>query len=148
MRAFGSLRMRVAAGGIAACLVLAACSSSAGSPDRTGSAAAQAGGGAAATDYTLASLENKVDLTQCDKPTRTIKHDLGSTTVTGSPTRVAVLELSFADALANIGIMPVGIADDNKPKRLKGFDDGITGYTGLGLRSAPNLQSSARSSPT
>ena len=31
-----------------------------------------------------------------------------------TPSRVVVLEYSFVDALAQVGVSPVGVADDNK----------------------------------
>jgi iron complex transport system substrate-binding protein len=87
----------------------------------------------------LDTLKKQVDVSQCDQPTRTIKHDLGTTTIKGKPARVVALEFSFADALAASGVSPVGIADDNKPARIEALKQGITGYKTVGLRSAPNL---------
>lgn len=48
----------------------------------------------------------------------TIKHDLGKTKVAKNPKRVVVLELGFIDTLLDLGIKPVGVADDNKAKQL------------------------------
>ncbi|MGV9347395.1 ABC transporter substrate-binding protein [Streptomyces spiralis] len=77
----------------------------------------------------------------CGKNSRTIKHDLGTTTVTGKPRRVVALEFSFVDALVNAGVKPVGIADDGKPERiLKPLRDAVGHYTSVGLRQSPNLQ--------
>lgn len=90
-------------------------------------------------DVTLDTLKKQVDLSQCDSDSRTIKHDLGSTTVKGKPSRVVVLEYSFADATASAGIKPVGIADDKKPKRIEGLKQGITDYKSVGLRASPSL---------
>lgn len=42
-----------------------------------------------------------------------ITHELGVTTVPDQPQRIVVLEFSFVDSLAAIGVKPVGIADDN-----------------------------------
>ena len=91
------------------------------------------------TDVTLDSIRKQANLTQCDSADRTIKHDLGSTTIKGKPTRVVTLEISFADAVAAAGLQPVGAADDNKPARIKGLDQDISGYKPVGLRSAPSL---------
>lgn len=78
---------------------------------------------------------------QCGKQTRTIEHDLGTTTVTGTPSRIAVLEFSFVDAVVNLGMKPVGIADDDDPDRIIPALRGKVGdYTPLGLRASPNLQ--------
>ena len=91
------------------------------------------------SDVTLDALKKQANLTQCDSDPRTIKHDLGSTTIKGKPTKVVALELSFADAIAAAGLQPAGVADDNKPARITGLDQGITGYKPVGLRSAPSL---------
>lgn len=54
------------------------------------------------------SEENKVAVT----------HDLGKTNVPEHPKRVVVLELGFIDTLLDLGITPIGVADDNKAKQL------------------------------
>lgn len=100
---------------------------------------AKAAIGTSASDVTLDTLKKQVDLSQCDSDSRTVKHDLGTTTVKGKPSRVVALEYSFADALAAAGVKPVGIADDNKPKRIEGLNQNITGYKSVGLRASPNL---------
>ena len=125
----------------AALLALSACGSAG---DSSGSNNGKLGANAPAigtstADVTLDSLKKQVDLSQCDSDSRTIKHDLGTTTIKGKPAKVVALEISFADALAAAGIKPAGIADDNKPDRIKGLQQGISGYTPVGLRSAPNL---------
>ncbi|TDV49964.1 ABC transporter substrate-binding protein [Actinophytocola oryzae] len=111
---------------------LAGCGSAggatAGGPQTSGSAAAKDVGADANTE-------------QCGKTSRTIKHDLGTTTVRGTPSRVVVLEFSFVDAVVNLGVKPVGIADDNDPDRLiPALKDKVGKYTPLGLRASPNLQ--------
>lgn len=80
-------------------------------------------------------------MSQCGKQTRVIKHERGTTTVTGTPKRVVVLEFSFVDAAVNSGISPVGIADDDDPTRLlPSLRDKVGHYTSVGLRATPNLQ--------
>ena len=82
-----------------------------------------------------------MNLDQCGKETRTIKHDLGTTTITGNPIRVVALEGSVVDALIWAGIKPVGIADDNNKKILLPQLLDLAGdYTSVGLRATPNLQ--------
>jgi ferric citrate transport system substrate-binding protein len=77
----------------------------------------------------------------CGQNTRTIKHELGSTTITGTPQRVVVLEFSFADALVAVNEKPVGVADDNDPGRIiPQIRSKISGYTSVGLRQSPSLQ--------
>lgn len=73
--------------------------------------------------------------------TRTIKHDLGETVIQGTPEKVVVLELGFIDALLDVGMKPIGVADDNKPSLI--LDDALTqieGYTSVGMRSQPSLE--------
>src|SRR3712207_1342391 len=83
-------------------LTMSACGSagdSSGSNDgKLGNAKAAIGTNTA--DVTLDTLKKQVDLSQCDSDSRTIKHDLGATTIKGKPSRVVVLEYSFADAVA------------------------------------------------
>lgn len=82
-----------------------------------------------------------VNADQCGKQKRTIEHDLGSTTISGTPSRVAVLEFSFIDAVVNLGMSPAGIADDDDPDRIiPALRDKVGEYTPLGLRDSPNLQ--------
>lgn len=73
---------------------------------------------------------------------RTIKHELGETEVKGTPERVVVLEFSFVDAVASLGVKPVGVADDgNKSRILKTLADKVGDYTSVGTRKQPNLES-------
>ena len=39
-------------------------------------------------------------------------------TLDKTPSRVVALEYSFVDALAQVGVSPVGVADDNKIDRI------------------------------
>ncbi|HEY3922319.1 MAG TPA: Fe(3+) dicitrate ABC transporter substrate-binding protein [Gaiellaceae bacterium] len=80
--------------------------------------------------------------------TRTVNGTLGSVTLHGTPTRVVALEFSFVDDLVQVGVKPVGVADDNNsseiiaPVRAK-----LGQYTSVGLRSAPNLETIASLHP-
>jgi ABC-type Fe3+-citrate transport system substrate-binding protein len=125
----------------AALLALSACGSAG---DSSGSNNGKLGNAKAAigtntSDVTLDTLKKQVDLSQCTSDSRTIKHDVGTTTIKGKPARVVALEYSFADAVAAAGLKPVGIADDNKPKRIEGLKQNITGYKSVGLRASPSL---------
>jgi ABC-type Fe3+-citrate transport system substrate-binding protein len=78
---------------------------------------------------------------QCGKDKREIKHELGTTTITGTPKRVVVLEFSFVDAVVNSGVTPIGIADDDDPGRLlPSLREKVGDYHSVGLRETPNLQ--------
>ncbi|MFD1737866.1 Fe(3+) dicitrate ABC transporter substrate-binding protein [Bacillus salitolerans] len=73
--------------------------------------------------------------------TRVITHEMGETEITGTPTRVVVLEFSFVDALASLGITPVGIADDGDSERIIGpIAEQIGEYTSVGARKEPSLE--------
>jgi iron complex transport system substrate-binding protein len=79
---------------------------------------------------------------------RTVNGTLGSVTLHGTPTRVVALEFSFVDDLAAVGVKPVGVADDNDPTRLiPPVRDKVTGYTSVGLRQTPNLETIASLHP-
>jgi iron complex transport system substrate-binding protein len=71
-----------------------------------------------------------------------ITHDLGTTTVPDVPQRIVVLEFSFVDALAAVGVVPVGIADDNHPDRLMPVYGGVIGedWVSVGSRYETNLE--------
>ena len=48
----------------------------------------------------------------------TVKDAKGEFTLDKTPSRVVALEYSFVDALAQVGVSPVGVADDNKVDRI------------------------------
>ncbi len=83
----------------------------------------------------------------CGQETRVITHDLGETTIEGQPERVVALEFSFVDALAAIGVSPVGIADDDKERVIPEVRERIADWTGVGLRQSPSLQAIAALDP-
>ncbi len=115
-------------------LSLAACGS--GSDNASKGQAVHANHGAA-----VQGVNPALNLDQCGKDVRTIKHEVGTTKITGTPKRVVVLELSYVDAAVNSGINPIGIADDDDPSRiLPALRDKVGKYTSVGLRATPNLQ--------
>lgn len=71
-----------------------------------------------------------------------ITHDLGTTAVPDAPKRIVVLEYSFVDTLAAVGVAPVGIADDDKRDSVvPAYTDVIgTDWTSVGLRREPSLE--------
>ena len=108
-----------------------------------GSASSPATGAAPNADRAAAAegVSSDVNLDQCGKPTRTVKHDLGTTTITGSPSKVVALEYSFVDALVAVGMSPVGVADDGQPERIiPALRDKVGEYKSVGLRATPNIQ--------
>lgn len=72
---------------------------------------------------------------------RVIKHELGETELTGKPQRIVVMDFSFADALATMGIQPVGISDDSDASLIiPEVKDKVGAYTSLGSRYEPNME--------
>ena len=73
--------------------------------------------------------------------TRQISHLGGTTAITGIPKKVVALEFSFVDNLYQLGIKPVGIADDGDSKRIiEPIRSALGTYTSLGKRAQPNLE--------
>jgi iron complex transport system substrate-binding protein len=70
-----------------------------------------------------------------------VKDNKGIFTIDYIPKRIVVLELSFADTLAIVGVSPIGIADDNNKNRLiPELRKKINPWISLGTRSQPNLE--------
>jgi ABC-type Fe3+-citrate transport system substrate-binding protein len=71
-----------------------------------------------------------------------INHDLGATEVPDNPQRIVVLEYSFVDSLAAVGVAPVGIADDNVRDSIVPAYTAVIGddWTSVGLRREPSLE--------
>lgn len=65
-----------------------------------------------------------------------------------APTRVVVLEFSFLDSLAAVGVTPVGAADDGEAARvLPRVRQAIGEWKSVGLRSQPSIEEIARLKP-
>ena len=71
----------------------------------------------------------------------TIKDAKGEFTLDKTPSRVVALEYSFVDALAQVNVSPVGVADDNKIDRiLPQVREKIAAWQSVGTRSQPSLE--------
>ena len=71
----------------------------------------------------------------------TIKDAKGEFTLDKTPSRVVALEYSFVDTLAQVGVSPVGVADDNKVDRiLPQVREKIAAWQSVGTRSQPSLE--------
>lgn len=79
-------------------------------------------------------------IARADDGTRVIGHLHGSTEIAGKPGRVVALEFSFVQALDALGVEPVGIADDNQPKRIEQLLGRQIAYSSVGTRLEPNLE--------
>ncbi|MBX8491266.1 Fe(3+) dicitrate ABC transporter substrate-binding protein FecB [Pseudomonas cichorii] len=65
-----------------------------------------------------------------------------------APKRVVVLEFSFLDGLASVGVTPVGAADDGDANRvLPKVRKAVGEWQSVGLRSQPNIEVIARLKP-
>lgn len=71
---------------------------------------------------------------------RQIAHLLGTTKIDGMPSRVVALEFSFVQALDALGVVPVGITDDNQAKRIDQLLGKHIDYSSVGTRLEPNLE--------
>ncbi len=79
--------------------------------------------------------------------TRRIAHLRGNTEISGRPTRVVAMEFSFVQALDALGVVPVGITDDNQPKRIEQLVGKKLDYSSVGTRLEPNLELVSTLSP-
>jgi len=71
----------------------------------------------------------------------TVQDEKGTFDIGYIPQRIVVLEYSFADALASVGVSPIGIADDKDSTRIiKKIKDVIGEWTSVGTRSQPSLE--------
>ncbi len=86
-------------------------------------------------------------LALADDNKRTIKHELGTTEISGKPSRVVALEFSFVQALNAVDVVPVGITDDNQPKRIEQLLGKKIDYSSVGTRLEPNLELVAALTP-
>uniref|UniRef100_UPI002685FC89 ABC transporter substrate-binding protein n=1 Tax=Paenibacillus sp. 598K TaxID=1117987 RepID=UPI002685FC89 len=73
--------------------------------------------------------------------TRTIKHVLGETEITGVPQRIVALEWLYAEDVLALGIQPVGIADIEGMNKWVDIPVEIGAeVTDVGLRQEPNME--------
>lgn len=76
--------------------------------------------------------------------TRVVQDEQGTFKLESTPKRVVVLEFSFVDALAAVGVSPVGVADDNDASRvITAVRDLVQPWQSVGMRSQPSLEAIA-----
>lgn len=95
--------------------------------------------------YMIGILTSIIVLTGCTSTNqssgKSISHLGGETTISSLPQKVVALEFSFVDNLYQLGIKPVGIADDGDGKRIiEPIQTYVSGYTSVGKRAQPNLE--------
>ncbi|GEM44691.1 ABC transporter substrate-binding protein [Deinococcus cellulosilyticus] len=69
----------------------------------------------------------------------TITHDLGKTELSKTPKRIITLEHSFTDALVQLGVKPIGVAQDGG-KNLAYLDAFLKNVAPVGTRAQPSLE--------
>lgn len=89
------------------------------------------------TGATLAAVPR---LAAAQEGPRTITHLLGTTEISGRPSRVVALEFSFVQALDALDVVPVGISDDDQSKRIEQLLGKQITYGSVGTRLEPNLE--------
>lgn len=78
----------------------------------------------------------------------TVKDQKGEFSIDYTPKRIVALEYSYVDALAQLGVSPVGVADDNDPTRiLPSVREKIQPWQSVGTRSQPSLEAIAALKP-
>ena len=76
--------------------------------------------------------------------TRVILDEQGQFEISTAPQRIVVLEFSFVDALAAVGVSPVGVADDNDSTRvIPAVRELVEPWQSVGMRSQPSLEAIA-----
>ncbi|CAH7005662.1 ferric citrate ABC transporter periplasmic binding protein [Vibrio chagasii] len=76
--------------------------------------------------------------------TRVVQDEQGQFEVNTTPQRIVVLEFSFVDALAAVGVSPVGVADDNDSTRvIPAVRALVDPWQSVGMRSQPSLEAIA-----
>ncbi|MET2896742.1 Fe(3+) dicitrate ABC transporter substrate-binding protein [Vibrio rotiferianus] len=76
--------------------------------------------------------------------TRVVEDEQGQFKIATTPQRVVVLEFSFVDALAAVGVSPIGVADDNDASRvIPAVRDLVEPWQSVGMRSQPSLEAIA-----
>ncbi|MCL9773900.1 Fe(3+) dicitrate ABC transporter substrate-binding protein [Vibrio methylphosphonaticus] len=87
-------------------------------------------------------------LLSASEQTRTIQDEHGELTLSGTPQRIVVLEYSFIDALASVGVSPIGVADDKNIERiLPEVRALISPWTSVGMRPQPSLEAISELKP-
>ena len=75
---------------------------------------------------------------------RVIQDEQGQFEIATTPQRIVVLEFSFVDALAAVGVSPVGVSDDNDASRvIPAVRELIQPWKSVGMRSQPSLEAIA-----
>lgn len=78
----------------------------------------------------------------------TVTDSNGEFTLNTLPKRVVVLELSFVDALAAVGVSPIGVADDGDAARiLPAVRQRLQPWQSVGSRAQPSLEAIAALKP-
>ncbi|MDR6884521.1 iron-siderophore ABC transporter substrate-binding protein [Bacillus sp. 3255] len=106
-----------------------------------GNASTHTSGNSAASPASSAAASVQPSAAPAADAVKTIKHDLGTTEIKGTPKRIVTLEWSYAEDLLAVGIQPVGNADN------KGYGNWVNvkpaldaSVVDVGTRQEPNLE--------
>jgi len=70
-----------------------------------------------------------------------VQDEMGTFSIQAPAKRIVVLEFSFVDALASLGVSPIGVADDGKADNvIPQIKNKIQPWTSVGKRYTPNLE--------
>ena len=98
--------------------------------------------------FVKATLTSLFLMTSVTASAVTVTDAKGEFTIDQTPSRIVALEYSFVDALAQVGVSPVGVADDNdKTRILQEVRDKIQPWQSVGTRSQPSLEAIAALKP-
>lgn len=113
-------------------LVLAGCG---------GGSSASSGTGAPESQHSEQGNGENAEKPEAAQQTRTIKHVMGETEITGTPQRIVALEWLYAEDMLALGVQPVGIADMEGMNKWVNIPIEIgADVTDVGTRQEPNLE--------
>lgn len=73
--------------------------------------------------------------------TKSIQHAMGTTEIKGTPSKIVILEWSYAESLLAVGMQPVGLADINGYKKwVNAKPELAANVVDVGTRQEPNLE--------
>ncbi|TMV48515.1 iron-siderophore ABC transporter substrate-binding protein [Paenibacillus mesophilus] len=73
--------------------------------------------------------------------TKSIQHAMGTTDIKGTPSKIVILEWSYAESLLAVGMQPVGLADINGYKKwVNAKPELAANVVDVGTRQEPNLE--------
>ncbi|WP_270168893.1 ABC transporter substrate-binding protein [Paenibacillus sp. SYP-B4298] len=120
---------------------LAGCSASS-TPAPNGMGGGDAAAKGTSTNSSAAAASGTSDKQEAAGGERLIRHEAGETKISGTPSRIVVMEYGLLASVLALGEQPVGYTDDGKQGTLEelGFLKQMGDYTPAGTRQQPNLE--------